>query len=396
VDNVELKSQIEKLGQEIDAKIVKANGQAAEAGTIANETKNEVKGMSAKFAELSEQLDSIEAAQTRMEKGRSMEAQESLEALLTKSADYKAFAELKGRGDFRMDVKATLLKPGVNAGAVIAPDRTNGLFMQPLTSLRMRDILASGTTNSDTIYSMYEDYYTSNAAFVKEGEIKPEDDFKLKSEVVPVKTLATLIRVSNQMLADIPYISTYITTRGAAKMDLKLDDQILFGSGIEEDIKGLTLYAQTFKKPVGLKVTSANSYDALVAAMLQVRIAEYGTSAIVMHPIDITNMMLEKNAGGAYLFPGLQGGARNINGVPVVENTNPKLVGKYLVGDYKLGAALIQKEGLRIERFDQDRDNVQRNLTTFRLEQRVALPVYVPQVFVFGDIEGTKTALSAA
>jgi HK97 family phage major capsid protein len=53
-----------------------------------------------------------------------------------------------------------------------------------------------------------------------------------------------------------------------------------------------------------------------------------------------------------------------------------------LIGDFSK-AAIIQTEGLSVNFYEQDSDNVQRNLITAKVEARVALAVLRPDAFVF-------------
>ena len=53
---------------------------------------------------------------------------------------------------------------------------------------------------------------------------------------------------------------------------------------------------------------------------------------------------------------------------------------------------LFQRQGMTVELFDQDRDNVQKNLVTVRIEERIALPIYRPAGIQYGDFASAITA----
>jgi hypothetical protein len=55
-----------------------------------------------------------------------------------------------------------------------------------------------------------------------------------------------------------------------------------------------------------------------------------------------------------------------------------------MVGDLN-GANFLTQENMRIEFFEQDGDNVQKNKVTIRIEESVALPVYGANYFVKGN-----------
>jgi HK97 family phage major capsid protein len=72
-----------------------------------------------------------------------------------------------------------------------------------------------------------------------------------------------------------------------------------------------------------------------------------------------------------------------IVGVPVFK-TNASNIGndRILLGDFTK-AAIIQTEGLNVNMYEQDSDNVQRNLITVKAEARVALATLRTDAFTW-------------
>jgi HK97 family phage major capsid protein len=70
-----------------------------------------------------------------------------------------------------------------------------------------------------------------------------------------------------------------------------------------------------------------------------------------------------------------------IAGVPLLAQNN-MAAGKSLIGDFTK-AAIIQTEGLSVNFYEQDSDNVQRNLITARVEARVGLAILRPDAFIY-------------
>ena len=60
-------------------------------------------------------------------------------------------------------------------------------------------------------------------------------------------------------------------------------------------------------------------------------------------------------------------------------------VDKYIVGDWVMGANLLTREAPRVEFFYEDGTNVTTNKVTVRVEERVALPIYGSNYFIYGD-----------
>ena len=59
--------------------------------------------------------------------------------------------------------------------------------------------------------------------------------------------------------------------------------------------------------------------------------------------------------------------------------------GKFLTGAFKMGAQLFDRWDARIE-VGYVNDDFTRNLVTILAEERLALAVYRPEAFVYGDI----------
>ena len=70
--------------------------------------------------------------------------------------------------------------------------------------------------------------------------------------------------------------------------------------------------------------------------------------------------------------------------MPLVANTAVS-TGDFLVGDFALGAQLFDRQQSSIRFFEQDQDNAIRGVITVVANERIALPIYRPTAFVYGD-----------
>jgi HK97 family phage major capsid protein len=73
-----------------------------------------------------------------------------------------------------------------------------------------------------------------------------------------------------------------------------------------------------------------------------------------------------------------------IAGVPLIANT-AVTTGDFLVGDFSMGAQLFDRQQSSIRFFEQDQDNAIRNVVTVVASERLALAIYRPTAFVYGD-----------
>ena len=83
-----------------------------------------------------------------------------------------------------------------------------------------------------------------------------------------------------------------------------------------------------------------------------------------------------------------------VDGVQIIETTAIG-VGEFLVGDFQRGAQLFDRKTASINFYDQDEDNAQKNLITVVIEERLALAVYRPNAFVYGDFTSALAEGSA-
>jgi Phage capsid family len=74
--------------------------------------------------------------------------------------------------------------------------------------------------------------------------------------------------------------------------------------------------------------------------------------------------------------------------IPTVLIFNNMVPGDVVIGDFSK-AAIIQAEGLSIGFFDQDQDNVVRNLITIRCESRMAFTVMRSDAFDYFTTRAT-------
>ena len=71
--------------------------------------------------------------------------------------------------------------------------------------------------------------------------------------------------------------------------------------------------------------------------------------------------------------------------LPVVA-TNAMAEDKFLVGAFRLGAQVFDRWLARVEVATENEDDFIKNLVTILCEERLALAVYRPQAFIYGDM----------
>lgn len=312
--------------------------------------------------------------------------------ILLLDADFKKWAPnvatTKIKSSFRLATKTITSLPG-SAGMGIFSDRLEGVIEQQLRPLSIRDLLDVGTTESNLIEWIVETLFTNAADVVSEGALKPQSDLKYELRDVPVRTIAHWIRASKQVLADFKQLQTLINGRLRIGLKIAEEDQILYGDGTQQNLLGLVPQATAYN--TALNRAGDTMIDTIRHALLQVRLAFYPASGVVMSPVDWHNMELTKDNENRYLLASPTSRTPPIIwGQPVVESDGMHY-GNFMAGAFRLAATLFDREQAAILLSTEDQDNFIRNLVTILCEERLALAVSRPQAFVFGAFPAGST-----
>lgn len=351
---MEIKEQIEDFGKEIKGDITKVNDEITKVNT---ELKSEL-------TKLQGQLDQLST--------KSVD-------LTSQSLDFKG--ELKSAISATGNILGTKyeLKAALKPQADINPEYRAGITGYANIKVNARDLFSIGSTSGDAVKYVKETGYVNNAGIKEEGVKAGESSFALIQETALVKTISTFLVISKEMLSDVDGITSYIANRAPAKLREKESAELLFGTG---DLKGVATTALPFSGTTITLGTGAtpNQYDVLRVAVDLVSKSNYSATAIMMNGTDKAKLELAKDSTGAYLFPS---GNMSVAGVPIVES-NSIDEGKFLVGDFRMGAEIKERQGVTVEFFNQDADNAQKGLVTVSVSERIALPVYHNGAFVSG------------
>lgn len=312
--------------------------------------------------------------------------------------------EIKGigsnwRGRLRMEVRATLTSSMADAagsaGSLVAPTRPDGVIDLARRKLRIRALFSPGNTSSNAIEWPMMKSRTNNAAMVAEGQMKPQSDLQFELKQWPVRTLAHWMLASKQILDDAPALTSLIDSElryGVAEVE---DMQLLMGSGAGNDLIGVYPGAAAFSAPFTLP-SPVTMIDVLLLAIAQCDTAGYETDGIVLHPLDWRKIQALKDTQGRYLGGGpFSDLVARLWLMPVVQS-EAMTSGKFLVGAFRQGGQIFDREEAIVEISTEDSDNFRRNLVTLRGEERLAFVVKHADAFIKGDFAEAITDATAA
>lgn len=388
----ELATQFAKATDSVKALGEELTGKMNAGEKNLNDLKDQVDTALTQMNEYKTRLDDVEQKQSR--RGAEPELQKSLGRQMYESDQFKSFAEnprAGGRATLHVkDITSATTVAAGSAGALVTPQQQAGIIAPPNQILHIRDLIASGTTNSNSIEYIRETGFTNNAgAQTAEGALKAKSDIQFADETVPVRTLAHWVKASRQILDDAAQLESYIGGRLMYGLKLVEDRQLLNGDGLTGNLKGIIPQATAFADPASL--ANYTVMDQLRLAMLQAVLAEYPASGHVLNPIDWAIMELSKDKEGRYIIGQPQGTVNpTLWGLPVV-TTQAMGAGKFLTGAFNMGAQVFDRQQAAIAIATENDDDFVKNMVTILCEERLALAVYRPEAFITGTLLAKTT-----
>jgi HK97 family phage major capsid protein len=310
---------------------------------------------------------------------------------------YKELVEkgLRGEwstGQIELETKGTL---ATTPGTALTPTQYQpGVVETLFQRLTIADLLATSTTTASNVAYVEETTATNAADSVAEQGVKPESTLAFSERTEPVRKIATLLPVTDEMLEDAPQIQAYINQRLQLFIKTTEENQIVLGSGTAPDIRGFV--ATTRAIGTYARGTVDNNAVALFKAINGTRGSSFlDPDAIVMHPDnwETTRLLMDANdqfyGGGPFTsaYAGSQGPVsasqfvvERLWNVPVVV-TSAITTGTALLGSFRQAAELVRRSGITVEATNSHSTYFATNISTLRAEERIALKVYRPVAF---------------
>jgi HK97 family phage major capsid protein len=199
-----------------------------------------------------------------------------------------------------------------------------------------------------------------------------------------VRTIAHWVPCPRQTLDDIPELGALVDNELRYGLSLVEEQQVLFGDGTGQNLKGIVPQAQSFSPP--FSVDDENGLDRILLAIVQAQQARLPVDGVLINDITWAQLISLKDDEGRYLAGAGGGPFGTIPGLlwQVKVLPTPSMgQGEALVGAFRLGARLHDRLTPEVLISTEDRDNFIKNMVTIRGEERVALSVRVPDAFVY-------------
>ncbi len=214
-----------------------------------------------------------------------------------------------------------------------------------------------------------------------------ENSVQFTSFSEKIKTIATWIPATKQVLDDFVELMGFIQTSIPYYIGLEEEIQLLAGDDIGEDLHGLIPQSMVFD-PTLLSATAGwNRIDVVGRAIEQIVTAKELTPTFcILHPADWWSIRLSKDGLGRYLIGDPQTSARaSLFDLQVIPTTS-MVPGSFLLGSGNPTAAEIRdRSEIIVEISTQHADYFVRGLVAVRGERRLALVCKRPNSFCAGS-----------
>ncbi len=384
-----IRAQLDTISSSLKEHAEKVQAEVAAGVQMSQKAKEVADDLLLKSSEISARLSASEQILATLQEGGTQAVAQTYGEQFVNSDDFKAFAAQtrpRGRVDMTFNAAITTLTTDADgsAGDLTRPYRVPGVQLLPDRRMTVRDLLTPGRTDTGIVEYVQETGFTNASAPTAEGVAKPESSIKYDLLNTSAKVIAHYVKASRQILSDAPQLMSLIDGRLRYGLAYREEDQLLNGDGTGQNVSGLISQATAYAAPFDPAGTETG-IDNIRLAMLQVALAEYPATGIVMHPSDWARIELLKDADGRYLIGNPQGTINpTLWGLPVVA-TQAIAVDKFLVGAYKLGAQVFDQWLARVEVATENEDDFIKNMVTVLAEERLALAVYRPEAFIYGD-----------
>ena len=380
----EIKSAMESVKTDVNGAIdtLKADNAVAVEGL-----KSELEELKSQFVVVKDAADKLEAKSNRktMNENQVKGFNATLAESIEKNADVLgkiAAGELK-HTSFKMDTKAVgNMTEAVNLTGDIPRAYANQVYGLPSRKVHVRSLLPVGTISQGLFTFPKETGGEGDPAAQVQGSAKSQVDFDITMTNAPAQVIAGYVKISRQMLDDVPAMTSFLQARLLEKYLVAEDAQLLSGNGTAPNLQGLLGVATAASGAATVDV------EQLVQAIAQVEASNYSATGILINPLDWANIVNTKNTASAYSLPGstvvTTDGQLSIAGIPIFKST-AIAADSFLVGDWAMGAQIMQRDGISVQFSEFDGNNFIENMITVRVEARIAFPIYYAGAFVKGD-----------
>ncbi len=353
---------------------------------LSQEAKNEMKALADDLqAKNATQTETLEAMQKHLDI-LDLKSQEKKSSEVTATFESDVVGEIKSNFDniknvtkgksasLELKVVGTMTSANnITPANAIVNTYQSGIAMIPGQMLNFSQLVPT-VSSATGAYVVYRETVGEGAIATQiEGAVKSQIDFDTAPITYNATYLAGFAKYAKQMAQDLPFLTSWLPT--ALRREYFIAENARFHTA---------LAAASTAVPAG---TLGNEIERIIKVIALLEIKNFSANGVVINPADWAKIAItEKSTGAGYGLPGIvtiTNGQLAVNGVNVYK-ANWIPANKYCVGDWSMAKKVVV-DGLKVEFFEQDGDNVQRNVITARIEERNVLAFDRPDAFYYGD-----------
>jgi len=321
-----------------------------------------------------------------------------LEGLNERSDDIKKMLE-KGAGKIVLDIKANQDASDITSGtdwATMEP----GVGQIPTRAPFIRELFNNQNTSSE--YVKYNDQETivrdaKNVAGCAASTHNSKITWQVRT--MQISKVRDYVDVCIDMMEDYDFVQGEITNLVSTDVRLRVDEQLLLGTGVYPELNSVSSTASTFAAgSYASSVSAATIIDLIEVASCQISDAgqnnAYTANYVLMNPVDFCTLRLTKDANDGYMLPNFitQNGMQ-IGTVTIIPN---QLVpaNEFYIGDFTKGT-VYSRRGMTVEFGFENNDNFEREIVTVKAYERLNLRIRNVDANAFMHVPDITTAITS-
>ena len=340
------------------------------------EVKNALEAIKTEQAEAKKQIDAIDKKAGEIKLNSAGKPDNTFGAILSKAIadNYATIKKVNKSSNFEMELKTVGdMTVATNLTGSAVATYFPSLAAIPAQKVNFRNLVPA--IQSETgVWKLYRETGSEGSISVQStpGTSKTQIDYDYTEVTYAVDFLAGFARIARQMLQDLPFLQSELPME--LLRDFYKAENALFYTQLTTAATGST------------STTGTNAIEKIIDYVANLLDANFSPSAIVVNARLWAKILTTKPSD--YSIPG---------GVTVDANGNVRVLGlpmipaswmpanKVIVGDWDM-ARRVEAQGLSVQFFEQDADNVTKNKITVRIECREVLAILRPDAFVFADV----------
>ena len=340
----------------------------------------------------------VEQVETKTEKEGVSFTMAVLKGLKENEGNLKEVLE-NGAGTVKLEIKASQSAADITSGSDYATIES-GVGQIATRQALMKSLFPVQAISTE--YLKYNDQETivrdaENVAGCAASTHNSKATWQVRT--LQISKVRDFVDVCVDMMEDYDYVEGEIRNLVSTDVALKVDQQLLLGTGVYPELNSVDAVASTF----GAGSYAAAIQDATLIDLIKVgaaQISDFGqnnkfmANTVLLNPVDAVKMQLLKDADGNYIVPNwITSDGVNIGAMRVIANQLVPADEMYIFDSTK--GTIFQRRGATVELAFENRENFEKELVTVKAYERLNFRVRNVDANAFLHVPSIATAVAA-